>query len=391
MKLVDIVPADIPWPLALIILVGLALLAAVYAYAVRLSAKEKQGLLRCWWMFLVVIVATIGAGATYSLLSSPAPAPKAEGKLRVVVAACSDSTIDSDVAFAVASIVQRLVQTLHIDHKVEVWLAPPVVLSEDVEGAMRLRNADVLLWLHASATDGQQRALFPALYVCPPGGSVRQIGLRERTWGPTTGYQFTSVVLQVALETLDLLDPVLPDGSSLMLSSRGPADYGKIVLGLGEGGPGGLKLSAYVWSMGAETASRADTEVTDEVVVESQPVTLDLVGEDGRPVGSVLCRAQLTYTRQEPSVDCVTYAVWMHNAGDDTLPDAKVSLGCPGDMRRAKGMLTVNGVPVPDTGGIAQVEAETGDVMFSIGDLRPGERALATGTYAMVSESLTTE
>ena len=386
----DLVPADIPWPLALIILVGLALLAAVYAYAVRLSAKEKQGLLRSWWAFLVVIVATIVAGVTYSLLSSPAPAPKAGGSLRVAVAACSDSASDSDAAFAVATMAQKLVQTLHIDHKVEVWLAPPIVLSEDVESAMHLRNADILLWLHASAPDGKQYALFPRLYVNPPGGPVRQIGLRERTWGPAAGQEFTSVVLQVALETLDLLDPVLPDEGGLFLSARGRGDYDRIMSGIGNVGPCGveMKLAAYVWTGGAEVASRAGTEALEEIVIESQPVRINKGDENGRIVESVVSRGQITYSRREPAAECVTYAIRAHNAGDGILSNVTLSLPCPAELLRADGMLTVNGVPVPDTGGMAEADEETGDVVFAIGGMEPGERVLATVTYVMPWESL---
>lgn len=355
----------------------------LYRYHVKLARDQKDALRKAWWQFVLVAFATTAAGAIYLRASAPTPAPKPEGVLRLMVAASSGSTTDSDAAFAVGSTVYKLAQALHVDRRIEVWPCRYITAAEDIEGAMERRNADALLWLHATSSDGEGHMLYPTLYIDKAHGSPRRIALSEQTWEPATGNQFGSVVLQVALETADSLSRVLPDEAVPLVSVKKPVGSRELMPLLGEGGPVYVRLDAHVWSGGEAVAARAGTEVTEELVLESNPVRVNKVDEDGAIVESGSVRGRAIYKKYAPSVECVTYAAWVHNAGHAAVTGTKVSLPWPPEMLRARGMLTLNGMLVPDSGGIAELDPAAGTVLLSIGDLQPDERALATATYVV--------
>ncbi|MGD0113666.1 MAG: hypothetical protein ABSD48_17550, partial [Armatimonadota bacterium] len=385
MKLWDLLPPGLPWPLGLILVSGIGILLVVVSYAL-LPREKRRALLQLWWVLLLVIVGTAIVATVYVGLASR-PLTKTARNLRILVA--PDTLASGDASFAVSDSVQKLVEALHIDRKVEIWLVPPVATSEELQGIIRRRNADTLLWLHATTASSGNSTLCPRLYLTLPGGSLRTLSMQTRAWGSPPTHQLASVASQVALEALDILEPVLPDENMVYVKPWRVPQYEKIISGQGGEGPVTVKQTAYRWFGGPVIGERGQTPVkaTKERVLASEPVRSIQLDKHGKPIGTVENRGIGHYRRREPSVDCVTYAWWMHNASSGSIHDCALELRMPAirgaATDRVRGMLTVNGAPVPDAGDMAEINANAGTIKFRIPNLGPGERLLATATYLL--------
>jgi len=374
-------------PLQYLLVVLLMISAASLWVLWRSKFSETQrAVLRGRWFELAGLVLLVAivfyAANAYLEHVRLRPLPKADGNLRILVMGNAESPSSDDLSFAVSQSMQQLVDSLHINGKVEIWPLAPSQTRQDLERVLVQKNADAMVWLVAVGPP-DTAVLYSTLYVRPPQESVRHIQLTQRSMANQPPHALATVSLQLALEVLAALEPALPDWSDLLgvKTGREPS-YEHIVPAATAEKPVDVRLTVYAWHPQAAVVARRAHQILLEVTAEPLTSTATL------PSGSPLPDAQVSWDTFDFEVPegyraCLTYGLWYHNNSLEQLTGVSAELPIPRRAIYVCGMTTVNGTPVPDTGNLAEVELDQNRICFTLAQVPAGHRSLLTATFLL--------
>ena len=325
------------WPELAVAVGGIALLGAYWNWIVKLSPQQREDVKRKWWAFALMAVAML-AGLSICRWYRHRPLPKERGHVRLLVAPQADTPVGREVSLALIPKLQRLLEPLRIEQRVEVWLVPAMGTGVEAEDVIRSTNADAMLWVSSVSADSMTGVIHPRWYMRALARPLFYSQLTPRPFDARNAASLNFAIEQIALESLDMLRPSLGDWLE-------EADDYETRTGLAVRLPGrrkslvDLTLTVSRWSPAGGAPGRT-TEV--------------LAGEH------------------------LLYAMWACNRSGKTLSAVSLVNHLPPGTEYLPGLLTLNGDPLSELGPVAIVDDQHSEVTFSLGDFEPNQRALVT-------------
>jgi len=328
---------ELAWPTLVVVVAGVMALVWYWNWVVKLSAEQRGDVKRKWWVFSLMLVAML-AGLGTAHWYQYRPLPKERGHVRLLLSAQADSPVASELSLALVTKLQRLLDSLRIERRVEVWLIPAIATDAKADDVVRGTNADAMLWIPTVPASSMEGVIYPRWRMRTSARPLFRSQLTARHLDARGPGSLNCAAEQIALEALDMLRPSLGDWME-KVSPQGGGFGPTPELPERPNAAMSVVLTVSRWSPNDGALGRA-TKVA--------------VGEH------------------------MLLAVWACNHSDKTVNDLKLYLPLPPGEQYMPGFLTLNGNSLSEVGGVAVVDESARKVTFSIGDLGPGQRALAT-------------
>ena len=326
----------LPWQATLVFILGVSALVGYWDWIVKLTPQHRSDLAHQWWVFALIVLAMFG-GLAVCLWFEYRPLPKRRGHVRLLVSAQADTPAGRAVSLALIPKLQRLLEALKIQRRVDVWLVPAMATDAKADEVIHSTNADAVLWVSTVPADSAAGVIHPRWRMRTSARPLFRSELMARSLDAGNPDSLNSVAEQIALEALDMLRPALGD----WLEDANPSKSGT----------------------GGET----------RIPEPEAEMSLLLTVSRWSPTEGALGRAT-----EAAGGERLLFAMWARNHSDQIRTNFTLELPLPPEVEYLPGFLTLNGSALSEVGAPAQVDAQNRRATFSIGKLGPGQRVLAT-------------